>query len=67
MCSHVILWKNHDLNSMSVLASRFNLKTKDLKYIFDHICKDKHDSLLIDTMRDNKHRLRKNIYKCIDY
>ena len=67
MCSHVVLWKNHDLNSMSVLASRFNLKTKDLKYIFDHICKDKHDSLLIDTMRDNKHRLRKNVFECIEY
>ena len=67
MCSHVILWKNHDLNSMSVLASRFNLKTKDLKYIFDHICKEKHDSLLIDTMRSGKYRLRKNIFECIDY
>ena len=67
MCSHLILWKNHDLNSMAILSSRFNIKTKDLKYIFDHICKDKHDSLLIDTMREGKYRLRKNIFICIEY
>jgi len=67
MCSHLILWKSHDMNAMSILSSRFNIKTKDLKYIFDHICKDKHDSLLIDTMRDNKHRLRKNIFEIIPY
>ena len=67
MCSHLVLWKNHDLNSMSILSSRFNIKTKDLKYIFDHICKDKHDSLLIDTMRDGKYKLRKNIYEIIEY
>ena len=67
MCSHVVLWKNHDLNSMAILSSRFNIKTKDLKYIFEHICKDKHDSLLIDTMRDSKYRLRKNLYEIIEY
>ena len=67
MCSHLVLWKNHDLNSMAILSSRFNIKTRDLKYIFDHICKDKHDSLLIDTMRDGKFRLRKNIYDCVEY
>ena len=44
MCSHVILWKNRDINSITVLASRFNLKAKDLKYTIDHICKDKPDS-----------------------
>ena len=59
MCSHLILWKSHDLNSMAVLASRFSISVKDLRYIFDHICKEKHDSLLIDTSRDNKYRLRK--------
>ena len=61
MCSHLLLWKNHDLNSMAILSSRFNIKTKDLKHIFEHICKEKHDSLLIDTMRDGKYRLRKKI------
>ena len=59
--------ENHDLNSLTILSSRFNIKAKDLKYIFDHICKDKHDSLLIDTTVNNKYRLRKNVYELIDY
>ena len=67
MCSHVCMWRNHDINSMTIIASRFGLKARDLKYIFDHICTDKHDSLLIDTMRDGQYRLRKNIYECIPY
>ena len=66
MASHVMLWKNHDLNSMSILASRFGLKTADLKYIFTHICSDPHDSLLIDTTRP-KQKLRKNIFEVINY
>ena len=57
MCSHVMLWKNHDITSMNVLASRVGLKSADLKYIFNHICKEPRDSLLIDTTR--KQRLRK--------
>ena len=67
MCSHVLLWKNNDINSMTIIASRFGLKGRDLKYIFDHICTDKHDSLLIDTMRDGVNRLRKNLYEPIPY
>ena len=60
------MWKNHDINSLHVLASRFNLKAKDLKYIFDHICKDRHDSLLIDTTRPDM-RLRRNIFEKIEF
>ena len=66
MCSHVMLWKNHDISSMNILASRFGLKTQDLKYIFTHICKEPRDSLLIDTTRP-KQRLRKNIYDVIEF
>ena len=65
MCSHVMLWKNHDITSMNVLASRFGLKSADLKYIFNHICKEPRDSLLIDNTR--KQRLRKNIYEVISF
>ena len=45
-----MLWKNHDITSMIVLASNC-LKSADLKYIFNHICKEPRDSLLIDTIR----------------
>ena len=64
MCSHVILWKNHDINSMNILTSRFGLKTQDLKYIFTSICKDPRDSLLIDPTRPSQ-GLRKNQYDVI--
>jgi len=67
MCSHLVLWKNHDLNSMTILSSRFNIKAKDLKYIFDHICNDKHDSLLIDSMAPSQYKLRKNIFEPIPF
>ena len=50
---------------MNVLASRFGLKSADLKYIFNHICKEPRDSLLIDTAR--KQILRKNIYEVISF
>ena len=65
MCTRVMLWKNHDIASMNVLASRFGLKYADLKYMFNHICEKPRDSLLIDTTR--KQRLRKNIYEVISF
>ena len=48
-----MLWKNHDITSMNVLASRFGLKSADLKYIFNHISKEPRDSLLI-VLQENK-------------
>ena len=49
MANIIILWKNHDLNSLAILSSRFNIKTSDLRYIFNNICNKEHDSLIIDT------------------
>ena len=42
------------------------IKTKDLRYIFDHICIDRHDSLTIDTTRPHQ-LLRKNLFEVIPY
>ena len=50
------MWKNHDITSTNVLASRFGLKSADLKFIFNHIGKSLRDSLLIEATR--KQRLR---------
>ena len=66
MSNIIILWKNHDLNALSHLSSRLGIKTKDLRYIFDHICTDRHDSLTIDTTRP-KNYLRKNLFEVIPY
>ena len=66
MASHVFIWKSLDLNHMSILSSRFGLNNKDLKYIFDNILTDPHDSLLIDSTRPSC-RFRKNIFEVLPY
>ena len=66
MASHVFIWKSLDLNHMSILSSRFGLQNKDLKYIFDNILTDPHDSLLIDSTRPSC-RFRKNIFEVLPY
>ena len=62
MASHVFLWRSGDVNHMSILASRFGLTPRDLKWIFDNILTDRHDSLLIDSTRPEC-RYRKNIFE----
>ena len=66
MSNIIIIWKNHDLNSLSHLSSRLGIKTKDLRYIFDHICTQQHDSLIIDTTRPKQY-LGKILLEVIPY
>ena len=47
----VILWNNGDADSMAELSRKVGLQAKDLRYIFDNICTDFHDSLIIDKSR----------------
>ncbi len=65
MCSLVVLWKTHDLNSSMLIAKRLGLRVDDLKYIFDNICNNKYDSLTIDTHRVGEARLRKKLFQTI--
>ena len=65
LCNICFLFKNHDIESMSKLAKKFNIKTQDLKYICNNILKDKHDCLCIDESRPEEFRLRKNVYELI--
>jgi hypothetical protein len=58
------LFKNHDIESMSSIARKFNIKVADLKQIFSTF--GKFDSLCIDDSRPPEYRLRKNIYEIID-
>jgi len=55
------LFKNNDIESMSSLARKFNIKVQDLKSIFSKFTK--YDSLFIDDTRPQEYRLRKNIYE----
>jgi len=65
MSSHVFLWRSGDVNHMSILSSRFGLTPRNLRFIFDNILTDRHDSLLIDSTRPEC-RFRKNIYEVIN-
>jgi hypothetical protein len=56
----------HDINTMMMLCSRFGISRNKLIYIFDNICTDRHDSLLIDDTAHKVPRLRKNIFIPID-
>ena len=59
------LFKNHDVESMSSIARKFNLKVQDLKHMFNYMLTNKYDSLCIDESRPPEYRLRKNIYEVI--
>ena len=67
MCSVLCLWKGHDVNALTIISSRFGIKAKDLKYFFDKIANGKHDFIVIDTHRDGKLRIRKNLTEPIEY
>ncbi len=62
----VILWNNGDADSMAELSRKVGLQAKDLRYIFDNICTEFHDSLIIDKSRPYA-KLRKNIFEVIPY
>ena len=47
------LFKNHDIESMSSIAGKFNIKIHDLKHIFNYVLKRKYDSLCIDEYKRN--------------
>ena len=62
----VILWNNGDADSMAELSRKVGLQAKYLRYIFDNICTDFHDSLIIYKSRPYA-KLRKNIFEVIPY
>ena len=59
------LFKNHDVESMTSIVRKFNIKIQDLRHIFNYVLKDKYDSLCIDETRPSEYRLRKNVYEII--
>lgn len=60
-CSNLfVLWKSPDLDSMSNVARKTGLQSKDLKNIFDQLMKEPKDSLWIDLTDHSPYPLRKN-------
>ena len=60
----VILFKNNDLDMFNSLCRKFNVKSTDLKAIFDTFTP--FDSLVIDDTRSKHLRLRKNLFQVIE-
>ena len=60
----VILFKNNDLDMLNSLCRKFNVKSTDLKAIFDTFTP--FDSLVIDDTRPKHLRLRKNLFQVIE-
>ena len=66
LANTIILWNNGDADSMAELSRKVGLTSKDLKYIFDNICTEFHDSLIIDKSRPYA-KLRRNLFEGIPY
>ena len=60
----VILFKNNDLDMLNSLCRKFNVKSSDLKAIFDTFTP--FDCLIIDDTRPKHLRLRKNLFQIIE-
>lgn len=65
-CSNMyVLWKSPDLDSMSNLARKANMKPEEMKKIFDDLMPNFRDSLFIDMTDKTPYPLRKNGYELI--
>lgn len=62
MCSLFVIFKQPDLNSLIILASRTGLKSKHMLYIMSRLLNQCHDSLWIDTSRNSPAPYRINGY-----
>lgn len=66
-CSNMyVLWKSPDLDSMSNLARKANMKPDELKNIFDNLMPNFRDSLWVDMTDKTPYPLRKNGYEIIN-
>jgi hypothetical protein len=56
-----ILWKQPDLNALQTMASRTGFTTSEFRNLFK-LCKNKHDSIMIDLTEHSPAPLRFNAY-----
>lgn len=62
MANLIVLWKSADMNSLKTLASRTGLKASHVEFVMLHLCKQPHDSLMIDLQRNSPAPYRINGY-----
>ena len=66
-CSNlIIMWKNHDIDSMAVIARKSGLNTITLRTIFNDLLKEPKDSLWLDLTDHTPYPMRKNGFTLIN-
>jgi hypothetical protein len=66
-CSNlIIMWKNHDIDSMAVIARKSGLNTVTLRNIFNDLLKEPKDSLWLDLTDHTPYPMRKNGFTLIN-
>ena len=66
-CSNLlIIWKNHDMDSLATLARKSGLSSSDLKTIFSTVATGDRDSLWIDLTSKSPAKLRINGYTVLN-
>lgn len=60
MANTIALWRNHDMNSLNILASRCGLKKREMENVMINLLKKPHDFLMIDLQMNSPAKYRKN-------
>ena len=61
-CNYFYIWKTQNIDEINIISKRCGFNKKVFQKLFKKYIHDKHDFLLIDTVRDD---IRKNIYEII--
>lgn len=65
MANIFVLWKPRDLDSLSTVARKSSLPSKEMNAIFSQLMTERRDSLWIDLTKDSPFPLRKNGFEII--
>jgi len=65
-CNLIILWRGHDLDSMSRVAKKAGLKPAELYALFDNYCPNYRDSLWLDLTNNTPAPIRINGFQVVD-
>ena len=61
-CNYFYIWRTQNIDEINIISKRCGFNKKVFQKLFKKYIIDKHDFLLIDTVRDD---IRKNIYEII--
>jgi hypothetical protein len=65
MCNVYVIWRPKSRNEVSLLENRTGLAKGSLKVLFETICTDPRDCLVVDHTINSPARLRKNVFEVI--